>query len=443
MTGYILDTHIIIHDRKIRCKVTGAPGSANDGAPFILEINGGPGQGMSSKTSDYFSHDQNGAAAFHWILFDSLGCGESDAADHPDTEYTVDHFTEIAASVVEGVAKQLQLKQINLRVVGGSFGGLIALNMPSIRPQWTNPKSPIRLQAIFPFMAPLGMKDCMSKEFLLTHYANDPRLPDYEYALNRILAGDVKDRNDFISNVIARISFIYGKAYDTLFFKTCLAILKKFPNSLKNFLKALSHIKRFRNFAVSSYDFLYNFSFEVNNAFFASKFGGFELEDKFKNNPELREVYKKVIIFAAYGANDICTSGEKSLLRLKAMLPETGTYLHPGSHHDHYDRVFPLMKYFVAGDIVNFILLTRLGMINGENFVINLPETFVARYQECFRKSPQPSSTQLMFESLGGKDKEDKIESTTPVPIADSNDVKDVIESVADTQLNRTPSPAH
>lgn len=398
MPNYILETKLNINGRLINCKVTGAPGSERDGAPFILDIRGGPGQGMSTVMPDFFAQHRDQHPAQHWILFDALGCGESDRAENPDEEYSVEYFTHIAARVVEEVKKQLQLPNMNLGIVGGSFGGTIALNVPRHRPEWTEPDSPVRLQAIFPFIAPLGLKDCLSKDFASKLYANDPRLPEYLRGIDMVLTGSMKNREDYISHVLAGMAPTYGKDYNTFFIRTCLAILKKYPNGLYRFLQTLKHIKPFRAFAEKNIAWVYQFSYEVTNYLFKNNYHGFELENKFKENPDLVNVYNKISIFSVYGASDICTSGEKSLTRLQNLLPGMGSFLHPGKHHDNYVALKNLAKDFFSGDIAKFEAALRDNTTTHD--VVRIPPTFRDNYIASYQARVEPLSTAAVLSAL-------------------------------------------
>ncbi len=60
MPDFILETKFNINGRLINCKVTGKPGSEHDSAPFILDIKGGPGQGMRYNLHDYFAAHTDG-----------------------------------------------------------------------------------------------------------------------------------------------------------------------------------------------------------------------------------------------------------------------------------------------------------------------------------------------------------------------------------------------
>lgn len=123
------------------------------------------------------------------------------------------------------------------------------------------------------------------------------------------------------------------------------------------------------------------------------------MENKFSANPELNLVYNRIAIFAVYGADDFCTSGEKSLIRLKQLIPGVASYLHPGRHHDHYESVFCLMQTFLSGD------LDKLQLVFADNHIVkaedqlNVPDSFTQIYLKCFQV--EPSSTSVMLMDMG------------------------------------------
>lgn len=382
MPNFILEKRFEINGRHINCKVTGEPGSVDDGSTYVLEINGGPGQNMNTRISEYLSKYNPNNLKHHWIIFDNLGCGDSDKANNPNEEYTPENFTNIAASVVEAVFQELKLNHMNLRVEGGSFGGTIALNIPFHRPKWTQEDSAIRLQSIFAFIAPIGLTDCMDKEFAKAIYADDPKLPEYLKVIDRLFVADINDREDYISNILIPLAPIYGDQYQTLLMRSLMSLVKKHPYSLHGPLNFLKHIKPCYAFAEKTSDFLYNFAFDVTNQFFKDRWHGFELEEKFKQHPEIIEVYNRVSIFVVYGKTDICTSGEKTLIRLRNLLPQIGSYLHPGKHHDNYDIILPLMSGFLSGNSNEF-----KEVIKGKEGII-IPQTFqymyMANHLQCY-----------------------------------------------------------
>ena len=354
MSKCILEKKFLINNRNINCKVLGDPMSINEDSIYVLEINGGPGQNMNTRIYKYLQNYSNDIDNMIWIIFDNLGCGESDIAQFPDQEYTPENFTNIAVSVVECIFNELELTHMNLKIEGGSFGGTIALNIPSHRPQWTNIDSPIHLQSIFAFIAPIGLKDCMDIEFTREIYANNPNLSSYVNAINKLYDGTITTRDQYITEILVPLSPTYGDSYNSLLMKSCLSIIKLYPNSFRYPLNSLKNINYCHAFAEKAYDFLYNFSFDVTCYIFKNKWNNFELEEKFTDNPELVNVYNKIAIFAVYGKIDLCTGGDKTLIRLAKLLPNLGYYLHSGKHHDNYDKVLPLMINFLTGDIIKF-----------------------------------------------------------------------------------------
>lgn len=82
------------------------------------------------------------------------------------------------------------------------------------------------------FIAPVGITDCCSLAFIDEHFAHDEKLSQYKSAAAKIQAGNIESREDYIANVVAKISPIYGAAYNSAFIKSCLSILRLAKGSL-------------------------------------------------------------------------------------------------------------------------------------------------------------------------------------------------------------------
>ena len=112
---------------QVYCKVTG---SDFDNQPFVLVIPGGPGFGYRSvEPSVNALLDQarkHKKKPFHYIIFDPIHCGKSDRVGQDEfvKTFTVANYAEMAAQLVEALQCQLNLKTIELHIMGGSFGGL-------------------------------------------------------------------------------------------------------------------------------------------------------------------------------------------------------------------------------------------------------------------------------------------------------------------------------
>ena len=114
--------HLEKSDYQLYCKVTGENRSENDGRPYVLLIPGGPGYDHLSMQATYdaiiSSLSNEKMDLPHFIFFDPLSCGQSEQSKNPETEYTIDYFTEIAAQLIEAV----QIKLDRASITGTSAG---------------------------------------------------------------------------------------------------------------------------------------------------------------------------------------------------------------------------------------------------------------------------------------------------------------------------------
>lgn len=381
MTQYILDTFFNINGCKIKCKVTGDPGSANDGLPFLLEIPGGPGEAMGTMITDFF-YSKTMPAYYprpHIITFDFPGCGASEVGQNPDAEYTIDNFTEVAAKVAEAVTQQLKLNKMDLHLIGGSVGGTFALNLPLHRPGWTQPDSKIKLKGILVYQAPIGIHGTLSPDFVRAVFAKEKELPNYLKALDKLHSGKINSRHAYICDYVVPMSGAYSEEYKSHRYKFFSYFLKHHPDFTVKLLKSF-HI----NSLVTLLD---TFSYEVLNQFFATQWHGYELKNamqNFKNKPgnNYRNIYANIPILGIYNSEDMCTSGAEHLYQLQQLIPTACTILVPGKHHEY--RIGALLEYFMSG---------RLDQLTGEiyrqkfeNKILNahIPRAFEENYTAAF-----------------------------------------------------------
>lgn len=105
MPNYLFEGKLLVNNRQIFCKVTGEPGTENDGRPWVIMLAGGPGFSHKYLIPDVEAQlkaaAEKGLPPCHYILFDHLGCGESDKPHDVASECTVDNYTEIAGKLVE------------------------------------------------------------------------------------------------------------------------------------------------------------------------------------------------------------------------------------------------------------------------------------------------------------------------------------------------------
>ncbi|WP_419421474.1 hypothetical protein ACNVED_16225 (plasmid) [Legionella sp. D16C41] len=326
---YLLDEMLRIHNFNINCKVVGTPGSANDGQPYILVIPGGPGYGLNMYK--YFVYAQiikartEGRPLPHFILYDPLGCGKSDKAKNPQVEYTVEHFTEMDASLVETIKERLNIKKLNLVVCGRSFGHMVAMNFPLCRPKWLDPSSDIYLQKILSIVGAngVGNKD-YARHYLRTHYANSPTLPQMQTAEEKLFSGSIQDQTDFVTHFIAPMAFAYSpEAANSLIMRGLLAFISANPNLTIWALKSINSL--LKTFGVENEELNTNIttitecSLDVLNYFFKTDFNNFDTIDKVRKNIEL---YRKIPIclITSYKDHMIDPSVAE---QINALLPDT------------------------------------------------------------------------------------------------------------------------
>lgn len=225
--SYLINEKLNVNGKKIYCKVTGLPGTAQDGQPYVLVISGGPGFGhelteLSIKRFIPIA-DKEQSKMPHFIFFDNLGCGQSDKASEPETEYTIDFFTELTAGLVEVVKEKLGLSQMQLCIDGGSFGSLVAMNFPIIKQEWLAPNSDIQMIQITSKVGPNGanMKG-YTLDFLKKHHLDHFNHKNMIAAQEKLFAGDIKNQADYIQNFVLPMATLYAKNIDKSFLNKTL-----------------------------------------------------------------------------------------------------------------------------------------------------------------------------------------------------------------------------
>ena len=330
-------------ERNIYVKVTGNKGSEKDGNPFLLEIPGGPGFGVSEfydqeveKTLQLFT--KNNIANPHIIIFDPLGCGKSDKAVDPDQEYTVENFTDITACIVEAVKAELQLENMNLFVQGGSFGGLVALALPSQRPQWANADSAIRLWQITSIVNVNGKEN---REKIMADlersYGNNPNYAKIKEAMRKLLWGELIDQDDFIQEVIFNLAPLYADKNKAILDSFMGRFTQTFPHVALTVAKLGSHIIDSDDFASVKLA-LEGCDVKVLTHFFKNNFNDYDLAKVIANRDNL-EVYKKIAICILSGSQDHIANPEDNAKVIKALLPEhAASIIVKGKHSFYKDR---------------------------------------------------------------------------------------------------------
>lgn len=327
MFSYIFKGKINVLGKEIYCKVTGDIDSENDGQPYVLCITGGPGFShiMTERTLKHFipMAEQEQAALPHFILFDNLGCGESEPAADPDNEYTIDFFTDIAATLVEELQKKLNLDQIHLCVEGGSFGSLVAMNMPMRKPEWLDENSSIRLMQIMSRVGPngSGMQN-YTMQYLEENCSTHPNYEKMVAAQNKLFSGSIQDSTDYLQNFVLPMATLYtgGQSYAFSLIETNPEIF----SSLLDWMDWLCKMTGYTIETIERYNLMINHcSLPVLNHFFKNDFNGFNLIKIIECN---RELYSKIPLCLMVAENDHIVD-PNTAKTIQGLLPDTSSII--------------------------------------------------------------------------------------------------------------------
>jgi pimeloyl-ACP methyl ester carboxylesterase len=320
---------IEINGRKILCKVL-SPTATIDNRPYMLCVPGGPGFGHHSMTSFINSLEEkareNHAEMPNVILYDPLGCGESDKAEDIVTEYCMNNFTEIAAKVVEAVkAKFCPTQQMDLRLYGGSFGAMTVMDLVMHRPEWLEESSDIRLRQIIASVLPNGVGDAhYTGKFIQDHFKYDVNYPAIALASYRLVNGLIKDQNEYIQTVVF-LAPLYSADHARIAQSIPGIIIRHFHRVVIPIMRACASIGKFLGFNTEKLDFiiegLTGCSLSVLNQFFKTYHSHISIAENVENN---LEYYKKTQI-TMISCNRDHMANPKIAEEIHAMLPETST----------------------------------------------------------------------------------------------------------------------
>lgn len=291
---YILNEKLNIHDRQIYCKVTGQPGSAQDDQPYVLVESGGPGFGhelteLYIKSLIPLAAKEN-ASLPHFIFYDHLGCGQSDKAVDDNKEYTVDHFTDLAAELVTAIKNKFHLTHMNLYVEGGSFGSLVAMNFPARKPEWLDPQSAIQLKQVTSKVGPKGSGMAQyTFDFLQEHYSGHPNFEKIFNAQKKLFSGEIKNQADYVQNFVLPMASLYVKDVNKSRFNQALQrLIAHFPHTTIKVLDWTNRFFKTLGIEIESLNFadimLGKCSIDVLNHFFKTNFNGFNILETVKQN---------------------------------------------------------------------------------------------------------------------------------------------------------------
>jgi len=331
MMRVIFEGYLEINGRMIYTKVTSA---ANDFSkePFLLCIPGGPGFSSIAPEQGVTELEKMSAKERstlpNVITFDPLGCGKSEKAQNK-AEYNMHVFTETAARVVEMVKQKMIPNQtMDLRVYGGSFGSMIAMDLPLHRPEWLEEGSGIRLRQILSFV---GINGAGTKEsaikYVAEHYKNHPKFEIIGDSLAKLFKGKIKNQNDYIENIVFNLAPLYSDENEKLLnsaFGKCLQLFYRPMIPLMqagNFvMKKLGYKNNLLNFLLMG---LTDCSVDVLNQFFADNFSGYDVVENVRRH---LSIYYKVFITLVSAHKDHMARPDVAK-QVNALLPDTSAVI--------------------------------------------------------------------------------------------------------------------
>jgi len=293
MMRTLADEKININNRRIHYKVVSSTDSPEN-LPFLLCIQGGPGfssLSVENAVAEIAKHAKNAKMTMpNLIFFDPVGCGQSDKADDIEAEYSLDNYSEIAAQVVEYVKQKFSPnKTMDLRIFGGSFGGVAVMHLPFHRQQWLDEGSDIRLRQIIAYVTPNGAGGReYSRNFVDVNFKNHPEYNEIRINLDKLLDGNIKDNQEYLR-------FVFGLA--PLYSDKMARVKNGFiGRMLMNHTQGTIRVLRvfdkilniFGNHSLSlMIEALTGCSLDVLNQFFKTQMNGFDMTKLVSDNHDL------------------------------------------------------------------------------------------------------------------------------------------------------------
>lgn len=339
MVRYLINGHIriVLNEYLIRCKVT----EGSNKNTLVLLIPGGPGFGHLA-IEDVC--ELIGYGRYRYILYDPLSCGESDKSKN-NNDYNIDTYAEIACQVVEAVRKILDLEQVDLRIIGKSFGSMTAMYIPVKRPDWIINPSSIKLNQIVSVVGPISYRSITGAVEYTDRIYNDP---DITNCVTRLVTGEIKDAQDYVDNVVFKMAPLYSDKANEMM-KTWMG--KFLDNDHVRAVKFIGILSTFFKTFETMYNTLTGCNIEVLNHFFKSRFNGFDLEKIIINNLSL---YRSINILSISGSRDHVANPSTNSDILAEILPDNFTNVILDSKHsivkDHPDKFARIVKLYLGGD---------------------------------------------------------------------------------------------
>lgn len=366
----ILEEFLTINGRSIYCKVL-SPTPQLTNRPWLLCIPGGPGFGHLSPQQKIEGLEklagEQPALLPNVILYDPLGCGKSQRVppEYIPNEYSMNNFTEIACSLVEMLRNRFSPQQpMDLRVYGGSFGSMTAMDMPRARPQWTEATSPIQLKQILSFVGPngQGMKE-YARDFVARHYHQHPRYRAIRESLDKLLEGNILNEKDYIHSIAFTLAPLYSEDMERTLSGVSGFLVRNFLPSLIPVLSLVVSVGKKLSMNMAGLEFmiegLTGCSVPVLNQFCRASFNNFNLQQQIS---EYLEIYKRVNI-SLISCNQDHMVDFRTALAIHDLLPDSSAAIILNERHmptagPHKDLMIKMMLGILCQGMLSHDLLS-------------------------------------------------------------------------------------
>lgn len=407
MTDYLLDELITIKQGyEIYCQVTG---DKADDKPYILLIPGGPGFthiAMEELAASLTKQNQamHGTSC-HFILFDPLHCGKSDKATNFETEFTVENYAEIAAQVIEAVQEKLGIPNMDLRLIGRSFGSMTAMTIPICRPEWImKSDAPIKLNQLISIVGPISHEAInQSSAYVEKNYTYRNDFDELKTSVNTLMTGTIQNPLHYQQAIACGLAPLYADKYETMKEGALGKMMMSLPNFTRTILGGLSWVS---SSCAGMYDALTGCSLDVLNYFFSHQFNQFNLLEKIAAH---KEVYEALPIYCVSGSRDYVAEPSINADLLHEQLPNSLTEINFDSKHsigtDH-PQIYPQLIHLILEGKLTTDYLER--HVNGDKKALHgykLAASFnqQAEIIQQINKSHKPSIRSSWFDFFGIK----------------------------------------
>lgn len=308
----------------------------------------------------------------HVILIDFPGCGQSEKSDNPAKEYTIDHFTTVTAFIIEHIKKYFCPENtMQLIIHGGALGSAVAMNLPLKRSNWTNESSSIRIKQIISCgSVNQNIDSTYSTEFLFSRFYYHRDYENMLQALTKLSLGDIKDSDDYISNIVFPLAPLMSRSYAGVSSTYFGSMLRAYPSQTITALRAASYIgslfSRDTSYIDSTIRELTTVSLDVMKFFFSREFKKVDLKKIAEENADL---YSKVQLTFLSGDDDFMAN-QVNTLSLRQTLPHMSVII----LHDRHQTLAPENQSILDDIFASLICKKQLDLVA-------LQKNFVAYYK--------------------------------------------------------------